>query len=297
MPSFPPPAHAPPGPPVGRSQPRPPQDDQPSWPLWTAPAAVALGFVVGEVLTAIVAVIGHLGGSSLSNPPPAVLLIGNFVFDLAFVGSAIYIAGRRGRPSAGQFGYRRIPLGWGVGAVLAAGLSYYILGDLYVSLLHLSGQEKLPKELGVGNSTAALACAGVFVIVVAPIAEEFFFRGFLFGVLRGWRIRLGRHELGPWVAAIITGILFGLAHGGSAPSQYLVPLGFLGFVLCLVRWRTGSLYPCMALHSLNNSLSLGINQLHWSAIGVLGLIGAGLLAIAALTLPLASRAPASRLSA
>ena len=59
----------------------------------------------------------------------------------------------------------------------------------------------------------------------------------------------------------MTGILFGLAHLGSAPSQYLVPLGFLGFVLCLVRWRTGSLYPCMALHSANNALALGVNQL------------------------------------
>ena len=72
-------------------------------------------------------------------------------------------------------------------------------------------------------------------------------------------------ELGTWVAAIVTGILFGLAHTGSASSRYLVPLGFLGFLLCLVRWRTGSLYPCMALHSINNSLALSINQLHWSA--------------------------------
>ena len=69
------------------------------------------------------------------------------------------------------------------------------------------------------------------------------------------------------MAAVITGILFGLAHTGSASSQYLVPLGFLGFVLCIVRWRTGSLYPCMALHSANNALALGVNQLSWNAAG------------------------------
>ena len=288
MSSFPPPA-----PPSTRpSEPAPApagrDEEQPRWPLWTAPAAVAMGFVVGEILTAIVAVIGHVNGSSLTSPPPAVLLIGNLVFDLAFVGSAIYIAGRTRRPTPADFGYKRVPVGWAVGAVVAAGLSYYVLSDIYASLLHLNGSEKLPKELGVGNSTAALIGVGIFVIGVAPIAEEFFFRGFLFGVLRGWQIRLGGHELGPWVAAIITGILFGLAHTGSAPSKYLVPLGFLGFVLCLVRWRTGSLYPCMALHSLNNSLSLGINQLHWSAIGVIGLIVAGLVTIGIVTLPLAS---------
>ena len=104
------------------------------------------------------------------------------------------------------------------------------------------------------------------------MAEEFFFRGFVFGALRRMRMRVGGRDVGPWIAALLTGILFGLAHTGSASSQYLIPLGFLGFVLCLVRWRTGSLYPCMALHSANNALALGVNQLSWSAAEILGLI-------------------------
>ena len=101
----------------------------------------------------------------------------------------------------------------------------------------------------------------MFVCVIAPIAEEFFFRGFVFGALRRMHVVIAGRNIGVWIAAVITGILFGLAHTGSASPQYLVPLGFLGFVLCLVRWRTGSLYPCMALHSINNSLALGVNQL------------------------------------
>jgi membrane protease YdiL (CAAX protease family) len=73
--------------------------------------------------------------------------------------------------------------------------------------------------------------------------------------------------------------------------QYLIPLGFLGFVLCLVRWRTRSLYPCMALHSANNALALGINQLGWNAAEITGLLIASWLVIAAITGPLASRPP------
>ena len=91
------------------------------------------------------------------------------------------------------------------------------------------------------------------------------------------------------MAAMVTGILFGLAHTGSAPSQYLVPLGFLGFVLCIVRWRTGSLYPCMALHSANNALALGVKQLSWNAPEIIGLILASWLVIGAITGPLADR--------
>jgi membrane protease YdiL (CAAX protease family) len=172
---------------------------------------------------------------------------------------------------------------------VVAAIAYYGLTAAYASLLHLHGQDKLPSELGVEKSDAALIAAAIFVCVIAPMAEEFFFRGFLFGALRRWRVRIAGHDIGTWIAAVVVGILFGLAHTGSAASQYLIPLGFLGFVLCLVRWRTRSLYPCMALHAFNNSLALGVNELHWSTLGILGLIVASGLAIGALTLPLAAR--------
>src|SRR5207302_3297633 len=114
---------------------------------------------------------------------------------------------------------------------------------------------------------------------------EFFFRGFIFGALRQMRIVTAGRNIGTWVAAVITGILFGLAHTGSASSQYLIPLGLLGFVLCLLRWRTGSLYPCMALHSFNNSLALGVNQLHWNGGEIAALVVGSVLVIGAVTLP------------
>jgi membrane protease YdiL (CAAX protease family) len=91
------------------------------------------------------------------------------------------------------------------------------------------------------------------------------------------------------MAALITGILFGLAHTGSALSQDLIPLGFLGFVLCVLRWKTRSLYPCMALHSLNNALALGITQFHWNGLEILGMMVASLAVIGVFTLPLSQR--------
>jgi membrane protease YdiL (CAAX protease family) len=163
---------------------------------------------------------------------------------------------------------------------------------LYSQIVGIHGNEKLPKEFGVTHSTAALVGAAIFVCVIAPIAEEVFFRGFIFGALRRMRIDVGGHDVGTWVAAVITAILFGLAHGASAPGRYLVPLGFLGFVLCLLRWRTRSLYPGMALHSINNSLALGVGQEHWSALPIVGLAVGSLLLIGAVTGPLAARDPA-----
>ena len=269
-----------------------PGTSEPSWPLWTAPAAVALGFALGLVFGIFALVIGHAGGSSLSHPTPAVSLISDALFDVAFVAAAIYFAGRHRRPKPSDFGFRRVHVAAGAAAVLIAAVGYYVVGAVYAHLIHLQGREKLPSELRVHHSTAALVGAAVFVCVIAPVAEEFFFRGFVFEVLRQMRVKVGGRDIGTWVAAAITGILFGLAHSGSAPLHYLIPLGFLGFVLCLLRWRTGSLYPCMALHSLNNSLALGVNQLQWNAGAIVALMAGGLLVIGVLTAPLSRGTPA-----
>jgi uncharacterized protein len=294
MTSVPPPAPPPAPSPASPESPLAPPSEtaarerEPNWRLWMAPAAIVLGLVLGQVAVLVVDVIGAAAGSSFSHPTPAVSIVGNVVVDLAFVAAAVYLAHVGGPVRPADFGFRRISFARGLGAAVAAAIGYYVLTAVYAGLLGLHGQDKLPSELGVNRSDAALVAAALFVCVIAPVAEEFFFRGFLFGVLRQWHIRIGGRELGTWVAAVVVGILFGLAHAGSAPAQYLVPLGFLGFVLCLVRWRTRSLYPCIGLHAFNNSLALGVNELHWSAAGIFGLMLASFLAITALTAPLSA---------
>jgi CAAX protease family protein len=298
MPSVPPPftqsSFSPAGSPAPDAPPEPASRgaDEPPWAPWTAPAAIGVGFGLGIVVSVIVDIAAQAGGSSISHPSPAVSLIGDILFDAAFVAAALYFAGLRTRLRAADFGFRTVSWRVGVGGVLAAGVSYYVLTALYASALHLHGNEKLPRELGVGKSTAALVGATIFVCVVAPMAEEFFFRGFLFGALRRMRIVIAGREIGIWVAALITAFLFGLAHTGSAAPRYLIPLGLLGFVLCLLRWRTRSLYPCMALHSINNSLALGISQLHWAGGEILALVVGSLCVIAAVTGRLGARTPA-----
>ncbi|MHB1837018.1 MAG: CPBP family intramembrane glutamic endopeptidase [Solirubrobacteraceae bacterium] len=264
-------------------------EDRATWPLWTAPVAVLLGLILGSVGTIVVDVVGNAFGSSLSNPSPATNIAADIVFDLGFVAAAVALASVRGRPRAAQFGYRRVAPNLAIAAFVVAAVVYYGVTAVYQSLLSLNKTDKLPSDLGVTHSTAALIAAAAFVCAIAPIAEELFFRGFLFGTLRELPVRIGSLDLGPWIAAVLTGILFGAAHLGSAPAEYLIPLGFLGFVLCLLRWRTRSLYPCMALHSANNALALGVVTLHWAAGPILGLVAASWLTIAAVTGPLASR--------
>src|SRR6185312_1290591 len=234
MSSIPPPTSAqPPGPTAPPPPPdRPPEPrrgtDEPPWPVWTGPAAVGMGIVLGVFGTILVQAIGAAGGSSLSNPSPAVTILSAVVFDLGFVLAALYFAVARGGGHPADFGFRPVALKLALIAIVVAAVSYYTATAIWASIFNLHG------DFGVDRSTAALIGTAAFVCVIAPMAEEFFFRGFFFGALRRWRIRVAGREIGTWVAAVVTGILFGLAHTGSASPQYLVPLGFLGFVLCIV---------------------------------------------------------------
>ena len=266
-------------------------EDVPPWKLWAAPVAVIVGFVFAELLTTIVYGIGAARGASTSHPTPAMEIVGSIVFDVGFIAAAVLIAYFAGSARPSTFGFRRVHWRTAVIAVVAAAIAYYVLTDIYASVLSLHAKDNLPRSFGLHRYHWAVAGTAIFVCAIAPICEETFFRGFLFGTLRKLPFNVGSHDLGPWVAAVIVGVLFGLAHTGSANPEYLVPLGFLGFVLCLVRWRTRSLYPGMVLHSGNNSLALAV-QLHWSVGAGAALILGSWLVIALITAPLGVRSRA-----
>ena len=262
-------------------------EDVPPWKLWAAPLALAAGFIVAEILTTIV----YGTDGFASHPPPAIEIVGSVVFDVGFIATAVAVARLSGGARPSLFGFRRARLSTATLAVVSAAVLYYVLTAVYASAFALHAKDNLPTSFGLRTSSWAVAGTAAFVCVVAPMCEETFFRGYLFGILRKLPVSAGGRDLGPWVAAVIVGVLFGLAHTGSANPEYLVPLGFLGFLLCLVRWRTKSVYPGMVLHSANNSLALAV-QLHWSAGDAVALTVSSWLVIALIVGPLGVRSPA-----
>ena len=137
-------------------------------------------------------------------------------------------------------------LGPGDPLLVALLLVFVVLTVVWCELVN-PGKEKILEQLGSNEGTPLLLLSAGLTCVIAPMCEEFLFRGFIFTALRNWK--------GTLPAALITGLLFGGVHATSAPALDLVPLAALGFGLCLLYRRTGSLYPCMAAHSLNNSIA------------------------------------------
>jgi len=85
---------------------------------------------------------------------------------------------------------------------------------------------------------------GFSVVIAAPVAEEIFFRGFLFA---GLRRRM------PFVAAgLLSGAVFSLAHFDPG---LVLPFTLVGLILAFTYERTGSLYTSMGVHFLFNAIS------------------------------------------
>ncbi|MEA2148321.1 MAG: protease family protein, partial [Solirubrobacteraceae bacterium] len=225
-----------------------------AWPPWAALAALfAAFFCVTVVATVVAAASGST--SELRDPSPGVNLALTFFQDFVFVGVAVGVAYLIGRPRAADFGLvAPAQRGRAIGLLVAVWVSFLVVSAVWVTALGLHEKQELPGRLGADGSTLSAIAVIVLITVFAPLGEEMLFRGLVFGSLRNWR--------GVWPAAIITGILFGGIHAGSAPVGFLVPLGFLGFGLCLLYHFTGSLYPGIALHALNNSIALG-STLHY----------------------------------
>jgi membrane protease YdiL (CAAX protease family) len=241
----------PPAPARDPSWPKPSRSPLPDWSPWTAPLALLGGLLLAAVGGLLVDVPAAALGVNISGShlPPGLEIADTAVQDAAFVLTALFFAQLGGRAVSGaQFGLRPTRL-WRAVRLIMLTLAGFLFFSLIWAAVFNVGKEKLLEQLGTGKNAILLLLSAGLTCVVAPICEEFLFRGYIFSALRNWR--------GDWPAAVITGLLFGGVHAGSAPALDLLPLAGLGFALCLLYRATGSLYPCIAAHSLNNSLAFG----------------------------------------
>jgi membrane protease YdiL (CAAX protease family) len=238
--------------------------------------------VVAAVGVGVIALAVEIAGvDTRGDTPPGVVIGGTYVQDLALIGAALLLAALLDPPvTPGKFGLRTTRSLPAAGWTLACWGAFFVTATGWAIALGIDEQDDLPEELGVNGSTAALVAVAVLVCVLAPIAEELFFRGFCFTALR--------RRLGMLPAAVLTGIIFGAIHLGGTEIEFIVPLMVFGFLLCLLYARTDSLLPCIALHALNNALALGVSQ-EWGASTALAMAAAATLALL-IVLPFARRA-------
>jgi uncharacterized protein len=166
------------------------------------------------------------------------------VLEMAYVIPAVVILAVRGA-SWKFFGFHKFDvssLGLGCGLVVASyfislinNIAFHFLGQkLQVDLLlHLMGSLQNPYWL-------------VFsAVIVAPLVEECFFRGFLFA---GFRQAYGWNR-----AALLSSLVFAIGHMELAA---LIPTFLLGYIFSYIYHRSNSIWPGVILHFLVNAFGM-----------------------------------------
>jgi membrane protease YdiL (CAAX protease family) len=123
------------------------------------------------------------------------------------------------------------------GISLAVGTSQ---GDLDRGLDHI-------RALAGGGGLLPWVVLIFVVAVVAPVSEEFAFRGFLFTALVKTRI-------GFFGAAVVTSAAWTVLHYAYA-WEILLVLFVFGCLLAYMVWRTGSIWTGIVVHGVNNLIS------------------------------------------
>jgi membrane protease YdiL (CAAX protease family) len=220
-----------------------PAGARPRWPAWMAPAAFfsAFGVTIAAGFPLLPVALLTEAGDAVAGVALLVLIL---VQDAALVGVAVFFASRRVKPQPWHFGLRSTRFWVTAGLVLLAGL--LILG-FEVGITELFGTDAPQDDLSSSNIIGAIA-VGLAVIVVAPVTEELFFRGFFYRALRT-RMRV------VW-AVLIDSLVFASIHVQyiGTPEVFIVIGGFAA-VACLVYEKTGSIFATIALHAAFNTVA------------------------------------------
>ncbi|MFL5307898.1 MAG: ABC transporter permease subunit/CPBP intramembrane protease [Polyangia bacterium] len=184
----------------------------------------------------------------------------------------------RGQTLGGLIRLRRAPPAAFAGALLIGLSAWLVVGMLAEWILPPPKEvvDHLRRAIAPASGQRGLAGSLLLMAVSPAICEEALFRG---PILRGLATRFS-----PAVAAILTGILFGIYH---VDVWRLVPTALLGVGLSAIALASDSILPSMLAHFTNNACIVLLARAHADDTQTLpagtkiSLLGGGLLVLVA----------------
>jgi len=229
----------------------------PAWPTrwpkdsftspWTWVLAV---FVAGIFVFAF-----FLGLKTSSVPLPGVspliidiAIVAQGVIEGLLVLGVLLAVPRLSKFSLYELGFRR-PTAPNIALALGGSIVMVIVANGGASLIdylvHSTHEQDVVEIFKSLHDPASIGLFIAFAIAFAPFAVESLFRVFFFN--------LGLRYGGFWAGAILSGVLFGIAHGDLIAA---LPLALGGIVLCFVYYRTRNAFASMISHGIFNGLSI-----------------------------------------
>lgn len=235
------------------------------WPAeafrWWESAALTVGLIAATVFS-LAAVVATLVSFNLASQkdftalswPNIVIEIASLAAPLAVLIPGLPAIARRSLHDLGLRIPRPADILWALGGATAMFIVATAIGAFQESAFHLKPDQITVHWLRDGHA-ALVASLVILACIGAPIVEELTFRGFLFNAILRYAPA--------WVAAIVSGTIFGLAHSATGVGS-IAPLAAGGIVLATVYYRSGSLTASILTHAIFNTftvvLVLGFHQ-------------------------------------
>jgi membrane protease YdiL (CAAX protease family) len=202
------------------------------------------------------------GFPASSAESPANFFVAEIVDALLLVCIPLFFIFRIYSEPVGYFGFSAPAPGRDLVAGLGVGVGLAIVGFAYSEAIKWFGYSYEHPYLELfSDSTSPAMSAAVILAVVAllPVAEEIFFRGFIFSVIRS--------HTSTSIAVAISATLFGLAHLSASSFAFNV---VFGAVLALLLHRTTSLLSPIAAHVTFNAIALAVRAVAEPRMELLG---------------------------
>lgn len=232
------------------------------FPIW-----VVIGFITASFLSSIILMLLPIIGINPDAINPAVL--NSTVAAVMYVLTLLIVIGlpwliKHKKTTLEDVGLDKL-MSWLDIIITPVSLVIYLILTLLITLLAtqlfpwFDVQQVQDTGFSQLNQRYEYILAFVTLVVVAPIAEETLFRGYLYGKLR---------KIIPfWVAILITSLLFGLAHGVWNVG---VDTFALSIVMCLLREVTGGIWASILLHMTKNGIAFYLLFINPSLLTTIG---------------------------
>jgi len=220
------------------------------FPIWVLAAYVASSLITSIILEILVALHVPLKNIDESILETVVALI-VYGFSLLLTVGLPWIMPKlkHWQLSWKELGFTRWPswsdIIWGpVGFAIAMILATVLLSIAKIIVPALNVDQSQDTGYSGIHASYQYYLAFFTLVILAPLAEETLFRGFLFGRLRTY--------LPAWVAVVVSAGLFGLVHG---QWNLGITMFAMGVVLASLRQLTGSIWAGVMLHMVKNGVA------------------------------------------
>ncbi|MBP9667231.1 CPBP family intramembrane metalloprotease [Candidatus Saccharibacteria bacterium] len=245
--------------------------------------AKTFGYTIAYVVWAIVAFIGAQIVASLvlramASIFPVIKLLNEAVLSTVFAGLAYMLAVLavvllpklvKKHTTRKEMGVERLVLWKDIAMTALSIVPYIILTMMFAYIANAIWPQifatQQPQEIPFHNMAQSFEYVVAFMtlVVLAPLAEELLFRGYLLGKLQT--------KMPAYVAVVVTALAFGGLHLPADHIQWTVGLDTfaLGIVLGTLRVYTGSIWASVLLHGLKNAVAFYFLFINTSIAGII----------------------------